>query len=222
MTTRIPPDNTLLPGVRNTLVVGIENAPDVPGVIPLAHKLAGKYARMIEANDENMHDDLFAAAITGAIHAAAKWQPGRGAKFVTYAYWYMRQAVQNECAQLSGGGLVSMAGASAKRDWRGKRSAPKVYSADVPSGEDDCTAYHFLACGAWDDSLECWGEDTWDKLESKLPGESIREAFRLCFRQGMTYEDAARQMRVSRARIGQYIRTALERLRSVVEEMETT
>ncbi len=159
------------------------------------------------------YDDLLQCALLGLHQAAGKFDPERGAKFSTVAYWYMRSEIGKEVATTRS--LVRVPAHRPAKD------GPRAISLETPIAED-------LPLGSL---LPSDGEDAPEVgADRALTRERVEEALRTCLperdrfvvehrfgingaRYPHTLDEIASRLSISRARVGQIEARALERLR---------
>src|SRR5262245_60222549 len=126
------PDNTLTQPERDALVLS---------VVALGHKLARDYVRRVRGVDqESLKEDLYAAAMHGAVYAARVFQPAQGHKFVTYAYYWMWMQVAQSRRRILNDGLTAYRSGCKTGPCRPKRA----YTVFTAGGEEEENARHVL------------------------------------------------------------------------------
>ena len=158
-------------------------------------------------------DDLLQCALLGLHQAAGKFDPERGAKFSTVAYWYMRSEIGKEVATTRS--LVRVPAHRPAKD------GPRAISLETPIAED-------LPLGSLlpshDEDAPEVGADralTRERVEAALGTLHERDRFVVEHRFGlngcggrtMTLDEIASRLSISRARVGQIEARALGRLR---------
>src|SRR5262245_17735326 len=127
------PDNTLTQPERDALVLS---------VVALGHKLARDYVRRVRGVDqESLKEDLYGAAMHGAVYAARVYQPERGCRFVTYAHWWMRMQVSQARRCTLNDGLTAFRSGCRKGPKRPRR-AQTVFTA---GGKEESIVRHLLS-----------------------------------------------------------------------------
>ena len=169
-------------------------------------------AKKYQGNGVSM-GDLICEGNQALIHAAKKYQAGRGTKFISYAVWWLRQRML--AALRNGGRVVRSPAVLNKR--------PLDYSLNNLTHSDGQEQFQDLLVG--DDPRDDGGVEEriavsgWvvDHLE-KLPEREaniVRVYFGLLGQDKMTLEEIGRLMGLTRERIRQLRDRGLEEMRSM-------
>lgn len=102
---------------------------EVAGYMPLIHKIANQVYRQVNAQVDR--DDLVSWGITGLLEAMKRFEPGRGAKLATFAYYRIRGAM------LDGIGKVAPLSRKCYRNARAAGDKHAIY-------REDCEAEQIL------------------------------------------------------------------------------
>jgi RNA polymerase primary sigma factor len=147
------------------------------------------------------YDDLLQCALLGLHQAAAKYDPERGAKFSTVAYWYMRSEIGKEVATTRS--LVRVPAHRPKKD------GPRAISLEMPIAED--MPLGSLLPSDDEDAPEVGAERalTRERVEEALGTLRERDRFVVEHRFGIngarhqhTLDEIASRLSISRARVG--------------------
>ena len=179
---RRTPENQLSIEERQKLALTMHRA---------CHAWARRCSRGFEkgALREQLHEELFAAGQAGVVYAATVWQPDRGTKFSTVAFWYIRNRMSAVMRKLGRAGLV--ASIHAPTDGEPNNEPPLC----LHQPDDDG-----------------WSEDDWRWLLRDLP-ERDRSIVHDYFRANLSAEKIAARIGVSRKRIQQLLIRSLAVLR---------
>lgn len=158
------------------------------------------------------YDDLLQCALLGLHRAAEKYDSERGAEFSTVAYWYMRSEIGKEVATTRS--LVRVPAHRPPKD------GPRAISLETPIAEDK--PLRSLLSSDDEDAPEVGADRalTRERVEAALGTLSERDRFVVEHRFGIngaryshTLDEIASRLSISRARVGQIEKRALERLR---------
>ena len=158
------------------------------------------------------YDDLLQCALLGLHLAAKKYDPERGARFSTVAYWYMRSEIGKEVATTRS--LVRVPAHRSVKD------GPRAISLETPIAED--MPLGSLLPSEDGDAPEVGAERvlTRERVEEALGTLRERDRFVVEHRFGIngaryphTLDEIGVMLGVSRARVGQIEQRALARLR---------
>jgi RNA polymerase sigma factor (sigma-70 family) len=201
---RRTPDGPLSVAARHAVIAEFLAASPTPSAL-LRFRFPGLVRRVSAAG---MGDELDAACLYGLVKAAAKFDPGRGCAFGTYALPWMRQT----CERLLGRHV---------RDWR-RRGERRLVSGDAPVGADGDASLFGLLAGA--------AADPADRAAVAEVGRRVRAAVRrhvagatrryvLELRYGLldgvtrTLDEVAEVLGTSRERVRQIEASGTDRLR---------
>lgn len=164
----------------------------------LAHKLAAFYFDRYQGRYDK--DDLYQAARLGIVNAARTFNPEVGCEFITHAYNCAKNSVKKHI-----------------RDDRGLIRVPQTADSSVQvtvvDSETAATLLEFEA--AADDTAAAEKTIMLAQAMQDIP-ERQREAVRLVYLEGMTYEEAAAELEVSKQYAHQLTARGLESLRVVL------
>ncbi len=158
------------------------------------------------------YDDLLQCALLGLHIAATKYDPERGAKFSTVAYWYMRSEIGKEVATTRS--LVRVPAHRPVKD------GPRAISLETPIAED--MPLGSLLPSDDEDAPEVGAERALMRERVEAALGTLRERDRFVVEHGFgingarhphTLDEIGRHLSISRARVGQIEQRALERLR---------
>jgi len=162
----------------------------------LAHKLATYYHE--RSNGRYDYDDLYQAARLGILNAARTFNAEMGTEFITHAWNCARNSVKK-----------------AIRDDRGLIRVP-VASETVITVVDSETASTLLEMQGSDADARASEQNVMLAQAMASIPERQREAVRLVYLEGLTYEEAAEQLDVSKQYAHQLTARGLDSLRSVL------
>jgi len=167
----------------------------------LAHKLATYYFDRSAGRHE--YDDLYQAARLGIVSAARTFNPELGFEFITHAWNCSKNSVKKHL-----------------RDDRGLIRVPQTADASscvtVVDSETAETLLEFKA--ADDDTASSEKTIMLAQAMSEIP-ERQRDAVRLVYLEGLTYEEAAIELAVSKQYAHQLTARGLENLRAVLGDV---
>jgi RNA polymerase sigma factor (sigma-70 family) len=167
----------------------------------LAHKLATYYFDRSAGRYE--YDDLYQAARLGIVNAARTFNPDLGFEFITHAWNCAKNSVKKHI-----------------RDDRGLIRVPQAADASsyvtVVDSETAATLLEFEA--AADDTSASEKTIVLNQAMADIP-ERQRDAIRLIYLEGLTYEEASLQLDVSKQYVHKLTALGLENLRAVLGDV---
>lgn len=167
----------------------------------LAHKLAKYYFDRSAGRYE--YDDLYQAARLGIVNAARTFNSELGFEFITHAWNCSKNSVKKHI-----------------RDDRGLIRVPQTAdAATYVTVVDSETADKLLESKASDDDTSTSDKSiVLAQAMAEIP-EKQRDAVRLVYLEGLTYEEAAVELEVSKQYAHQLTTRGLESLRAVMGEV---
>jgi len=175
-------------------------------------------------------EDLVAACWVGVCQAARSYDPSRGAKFSTWAVWWMTSALQDAMGDY---GTISLPRrvvndamsnrldkSRLERVWLARRPLSLVVSGDsfYESGGGECTDELMPDRSMQAEEIVEQADEA-SRVHAALDRIHAREAqaVRLVFLEGKTLQVAGQEMGVTRERVRQLKERGLESLRKVLE-----
>ena len=174
------------------------------------HRVAPKVAWM-----GLTRDDLAQSCFAAVMYAASTYRPvmdGRKTRFLTYATWYIRRGISDAIQEVVPAGLKHRARGASRECLR----APLSLDRHVASGgEPSRDKFGDLIAAPAEERQTHWDDDQWDAVLAVLPGRQ-RDIVRQLYREGVSGEKIGRDLGISRARVHQIARAAVQRLRVVM------
>ena len=176
--------------------------------------LVGMVVRKWKFPNEGDYDDAFQAGVFGLIRAIEKWQPGI-AQLSTYAVWWIRQFVYrwNETQ-----GLISIPnGTLEKREPRSEKEASRFAASARARGP--LASLDAMPVNISDRSVMRHDPEPLEGLHPavRLLPPRLRKIIHLRFFEGLTLEETASKIGVTKQRVDQLAHKALKRLKTAIE-----
>lgn len=191
----------------------------------LLWKLAGSVAMKITHGDANeqLVDELHAAAMAGFVKARDKFDPSRGFKFITMAHWWARHEISEYLRTRHAMGPTFGRSENAG-------AGPRLISLDseLPDRIEDTTLTYAELTGHCNrirfrqrqhstrNSVRArdWPDEKWESLLRHVRKED-RRCWWLRYHDGLTLREIGEQVKLTRERVRQKCVRACDDLRSV-------
>jgi RNA polymerase sigma factor (sigma-70 family) len=168
--------------------------------------VAKRFSRRLQHSTLEMADVLQEGTI-GLTRGVEKFDPARGYKFSTYAYWWIRQAINRalltsgvirlpeHIAQKAAKSLAEIAALpeGQRATVEAARAAERLSWLDAPVGEDGSTLGDLLAADA-DDALEALGDELEIERLQALEPEAWAAAVALVNRRNWLISEKGKQL----------------------------
>jgi len=205
--------------------------------LPYARAVAGSLYRQHVKHETEYHEYVQWATV-GMIEALDRYDPGRGAQFRTYAHMRILGAIRNGLEHISERQeqislhrklmAERLAAAQAGRDVSDPGKTPVELMRDIADiGAGLMLSFMLDDTGMLQNPDSVLPDGCYESLAFKHEQQRLRElineltpreqsVIRLHYLQGMTYEDIARSLGITKGRISQLHAQALTRLRALL------